>query len=246
MADPLRFEASNSAIGLFTRRPTNGEEIDFVRDFAERSLEFFSQEGEDLAYFFEPLIETSYPDLVVVSYDRNVFFNWNDRRSKVGFPELKLLQHLHQCSSLEETNAALTLGEGAGRIRRRFEILHDSGLAVKSGARWMPVHLDLTFGIRRIVAIEAKLGVSQRVIHQALTNRWFASEVWILSKSRKPSSEFLDCSTSFGIGLFLGDEHRVRKVVKPVILGLPSSYASWLFNEWIGRTLWSSRKEVNS
>jgi hypothetical protein len=90
---------------------------------------------------------------------------------------------------------------------------------------------------------EAKISDWRGVIDQANMNRWFASESCVLSPVSKPSEQVINNAKANGIGIYaMPFGMQAKTVQKPERLsGLPVSYASWLFNEWIGRQIFKER-----
>ena len=102
-----------------------------------------------------------------------------------------------------------------------------------------PSSIKKVYGIRKIKAIEAKISDWNNVFQQALMNRLFASESYVLTPVSKPSTPIFEHAKQNGIGIFsLPQGEKFKTKWKPKLTsGLPVSYASWLFNEWIGRRL---------
>ena len=77
------------------------------------------------------------------------------------------------------------------------------------------------------------------VFRQANVNRWFASESCVLSPVSNPSVRVITKAQKKGIGIYSMPSGLCAKIIqKPERSGgLPVSYASWMFNEWIGRQL---------
>jgi hypothetical protein len=97
------------------------------------------------------------------------------------------------------------------------------------------------FAVREIVAIEAKIREWSEAIAQARLNTWFASRSFVLVPSVPRRSQLLAEAESSAVGVFSRGPGMSPVVREANRFGLPRSYASWLFNEWVWR---SSRVEA--
>ena len=117
----------------------------------------------------------------------------------------------------------------------------DASMIKRTKQRWVPYRLSNNYGISSIKTIEAKISNWSSVFNQATLNLWFSSESSILSPVTKPSNKVISNAESKGIGIYsmpLRANSKISSIQKPLrTSGIPISYASWLFNEWIGRQL---------
>jgi hypothetical protein len=106
------------------------------------------------------------------------------------------------------------------------------GLVRRVRDRWRARTPRKLMAVRRIVAIEAKVGAWRPGLEQAFHNRWFASESYLLLPG-VPKSDALESELGqTGVGLLTPDRPMRRPAVRAEKAKLPGSYASWLFNEW--------------
>ena len=93
------------------------------------------------------------------------------------------------------------------------------------------------FGVKKLIAVEAKMNNWAEVFNQAWLNQWFASESYVLSPVMRPEEKNLIRSEMLGIGIYVSSHHGIKKIRPSSVNPMPSCYASLLFNEWIGRRL---------
>lgn len=91
------------------------------------------------------------------------------------------------------------------------------------------------FVVEQIVSIEAKLATTKRLMVQARNNAWFSSESYALLPVRRAASSTLERVAELGIGLLGHVDEHTRMFSRPAAQSVPSSYGSWLFNEWVWR-----------
>lgn len=246
MPDALSFSTSNESIGFKTRKRGNGPESELVEAFAERVALLYGSRKERVAIFYEPRLENGFPDIVICVYDPRHFEEWAPTRIQIQVQDLKVLHHLHLVGRLSADAASTQLGVRDGQMARTLENLHSAGLVRPYGKKWCPISLKRAFGIKRLVAVEAKMGDWTGVFRQACANRWFASETYALSPVQRPSAKVIQRSSQLGIGIYTCAASEVVEVRPSVRSLLPSCYASWLFNEWIGRGLNKSEPTESS
>jgi hypothetical protein len=88
------------------------------------------------------------------------------------------------------------------------------------------------FVARRIIAIEAKIRDWRRAIEQARANSWFASHSFILLPGERFTAHVAEDASAAGVGVLTFDGSTVSVQVRSAEHPLPTSYGSWLFNEW--------------
>lgn len=237
MADALSFSDTNTAIGLKMRKRCEGPESDLVEAFANLAPKRFWSRNNHIALFFEPLLETGFPDIVICIYDPRHFDEWTSTRPRLQVQDLKVLHHLHLSGPTGVAAASIQLGFDEQLMIQTLENLRDAGLVRPVGKTWRPISIKRAFGIKRLMAIEAKISDWSDVLRQSRTNRWFASETYALSPVQRPSAKVVQRSEQLGVGIYTCGKSEVIEVCPSIRSPLPSCYASWLFNEWIGRRL---------
>lgn len=235
----LRFDKSDSSISLCVRSAVTGPESDMLEEFVAQYTARLGRTEKHYALFFEPLVPTGYPDLVIVQYNPSVYEQWESQRLSLQILDLKLLHHLYYTRGATSEVTMRQLGLEVSQLLKSLERLMDSGLVERRSQRWVPSRIRETYGIKGIRAIEAKMADWKSVFGQAGMNRLFASESFVLSPVANPSPRIVERATAEGIGIIsLPAGKRAQMLRKPIrSSGLPVSYASWLFNEWIGRRL---------
>ena len=239
MANVLEFKKTNPEIGISVRRQIEGPETDFLNRFVEKYVGQFCRTKQHYALFHEPLLPTGYPDLVVVAYNPERYNSWTNERAQLGIIDLKVLHHLYFVKSATSSTMEKQLGFDSKFLFRSLERLMDASLISRTKQRWSPRPLKHAYGISNIKTIEAKISDWRNVFNQANMNRCFSSESCVLSPVLRPSLQVISRAKEKGIGMYsMTLNERVKIVQKPERSnGLPVSYASWLFNEWIGRQI---------
>lgn len=233
----IEFKNSNKNIGLHARTPINGPEQIFIDEFAFYLCDTFKNINGGIAVFYEPLLETGFPDIVFVQYNPNVYEKWNSIRSSLSSIDLKVLHHLVCKKGLNSDCLRKQLGIDSKTLITTIERLLDGGLIKRQNSQWKPHKLNKLFAVKRIIAVEAKIKNLKSALQQAEINRWFASESYVVSPIENPSESIINYSKTSGIGIYSFNEKSIRRITKSARFQLPCSYASWMFNEWIGRYL---------
>lgn len=233
----LQFQESGSCIGLSARKAKHGPEWDLVQRFTDHVIATYEPRASALGIFYEPSLDSGFPDMVIVEYDARVFEHWPHSRFSLRPIDLKVLQHIHHVKRANTESIKTLLGMKAGDLLKTLELLVDAGLITEYSHEWRPVSLDHVFGIKRLIAVEAKIKNLANALQQAVANKWFASETYIVSPVQEPTAKLLHQSEVFGIGIYSCNRYGVHLLRSSLQMPLPSCYASWLFNEWIGRYL---------
>ncbi|MBD3256766.1 MAG: hypothetical protein GF383_16855 [Candidatus Lokiarchaeota archaeon] len=122
------------------------------------------------------------------------------------------------------------------RLRHSIARLKAAGLVEYADTVWHLRPLQEVFAVRHIFAFEAKISSLSRALDQANRNTWFASESYVLTPVRHPTTRIVERARSLGIGLWLySDESSQAPFVQAKRRGIPQSYASWIFNERVWR-----------
>lgn len=199
------------------------------------------QKTSDIAVFLEPSLDSGYPDLVIAVYANDFLHRWNEQRFNVDDRSLKVLACLMDNGAQTVNALSEYSGFSEKQLIRSLEKLHDAGLAkMISGKKWRTENRSQFFGIKKLIAIEAKIDDSAQAIRQAFCNRRFASESYVLLASKAPAESTVDRCKELGIGLFSGKSH--RRILKAKNTAVSTNYITLKFNEWIGRSL---AKEVD-
>lgn len=238
---PVCFTMCDESIGYQTRKMTLGPEADLVKAFLKSGLEGkgYSFTSAQMAIFIEPKIDSGFPDIVLAEFKKGFFDAWKDARNELKSADLKLLSYLYSVDGANMRGIREAMRISALAVEKSIELLVDADLVNRDRVSrgWKPRPLSETFGISRLIAVEAKVCNNEEVLEQASRNRWFASESWALTPV-SPRQDFLSRARNAGIGMVAGTNRTsFRQYSKPRKYGLPSSYVSWQFNEWIGRKI---------
>lgn len=235
------FAACDARIGYQSRKVTLGPEYDLVKNFIHNGLDGngYSFRSDQLAIFIEPRIDSGFPDIVLAEFRAGFYDCWKEARNELTCNELKMLSLLYSLGAVDFNMLRSVMRISPVSAAESLELLYDAELIERDRGmrKWRPLPINKTFGIKRLIAVEAKICNSQDVLNQAALNRWFASESYALTPT-KPDTAFVERARRAGIGMVSATRQKTfRRCVKPRQLALPSGYASWQFNEWIGRRL---------
>jgi len=193
-------------------------------------------ESEKVVFFHEPKLPTGFPDLVAV-YPGKQGTNFNQIRSGLSIWHIKLLHFIYQVEGgyLQELSHSSLYP--LGKIRNLVDELYQAEMVYFRGKKVFPRAIRHIFTATRIVAIEAKINDWSKAIRQAIANRWFSSHSYILLPEKTRMAKVIDEARSFGIGIIVYDGKGTRTICRPNPQKLPTSYGSWLFNEWALRKI---------
>lgn len=237
MKQIVEFKDTDPQLGLLTRKSRKGPEQELVQNFTGHLLESFWKKNTKLAVFFEPQLDTGFPDIVLVEYSPNIFDAWTESRLALLPIDLKVLYHLYYLGGSDSESLETQLGINSKNLLISLERLLGSKLIKRSTRKWKPYNLKHTFAITKIIAVEAKIKDWKSAFQQAETNKWFSSESYIVSPVSRPTTRIIDTAGRLGVGIYTFDTNGMKEINKAVKGKLPSCYASWMFNEWIGRHL---------
>ena len=238
MSQVMIINNSRPNIGLYTRLATLGDEYELVGQFIEYYCNIFTRNNKktQLAVFVEPRIDSGFPDVVFASYLPSITDNWSDKREALDVFDLKLLSYL--CIAEESVGAKIisTLGFPEKQTLASLEKLMDAKLISYRGRSWRVRELRDVFSLTKLIAVEAKLNDINKVVEQTHLNTRFASHSYALTNSAHPQGATVKKFKRFGLGLY-GKDSQFRRLIEAKSFSLPSSYLSFQFNEWIGKSL---------
>lgn len=225
-------------IGLYTRPATLGDEYELVEQFIEYYCRTFIRNNKktQLAVFVEPHIDSGFPDVVFASYLPSITDNWSDIRETLDIYDLKLLSYLCTAENAIGAKIISTLGFPERQTLTSLEKLMDAKLVSYRDRCWRVRELRDVFSLTKLIAVEAKLNDINRVVEQTYLNTRFASHSYALTNSAHPQEGTVKTFKRFGLGLY-GKDSQFRRIVEAKQYTLPSSYLSFQFNEWIGKSL---------
>jgi hypothetical protein len=243
MTTPVFSYDSQLPTGLNFRKSRTGPELNLVNSFLEEVINNQDSSIANVAFFIEPKIDSGIPDIVMVEYDPSCYENWQDERFYVRPHDLKILHHLYSCTAASSPSIEASLGLDSKKLLRSLEVLLDAGLIERRSGLWQPVALTQAYGIRRLVAIEAKVKDWQGAFQQARLNQWFASETFVLLPFTDLPAKLVERSEAWGVGVlcYTGLQDGIKELCSSRKDPLPACYVSWVFNESLGRFLYTSR-----
>lgn len=222
-------------IGLIARTITKGNEYDMVYRYIKHIMEKYENlKDKHIAIFVEPLIDTGYPDIVIVEYyvSRNLLFNEN--RLKLSIQELKLLFHIQKNKNTSLLEIERLLGFPLDEVKKSVLKLESCDLVhvSKKGNYVRNIPINSYSRIKKIISIEAKLDKWSEAIKQAERNTRFATESYILMNKGCCSNSILSKCKELGIGIILVNG-AIQTKLKSEKRSFPVSFTSLVFNEWI-------------
>lgn len=233
-------------LGIRNRTITDGDEIELVKEYINyRKESFIPTDDKKLAIFLEAQVANAYPDIVFVEYNPKNYIDWNDTRNEIGKQEIKILYHIYMTGGLDFRDLVVQLGITWKETGICIERLYDSKLIKRENKRWMLVD-EKKITTHKIEAVEAKLNQWEQVLQQSIINRNFASESYALSIAKsKPKKEVLNKFKKFGIGVYIKEGNSFNTIKEAKRNPIPVSFNSILFNEWVGRILYSGEEKGN-
>ena len=227
-ADNIALYPALQQAGLFHRRSTDGDEKQLVDAFLADNLTP-PPAGQTRFVFVEPRLETGFPDVVLVYLDTEAAKDWTCQRAALGKLEICVLHHIATSGGEQLDRLQFLFPDGLARALKKLQA---AGLLRYTRERWRTATPRKLLAVRRIVAIEAKVGAWRPGLDQAFRNRWFASESYLLLPAAPNSPDLNIELRACGVGLLTTDTPLNRPLVRATKGKLPGSYASWLFNEW--------------
>jgi len=226
-----------AAIGLSTRAPQEGPERELVTSFLSRGIRQ-RHRGAYVTAFVEPRLETGFPDIVIAHWRPRAFAGWNNSRPPLGATDVRILHFLHGVRGADMETLCRMLDPRQARLADSLERLQLAQLVRLRGDVWVPRALSRTFGIRDLIAVEAKVRDWRRALEQASLNKWFASRSYVLMPISSVGDSVLRHAKDLGVGVIARcDDEEMKELLESPVDGVPRSYGSWLFNEWVGRSI---------
>lgn len=235
MSNILLINNTHNDIGLKSRITRIGPELDMVHEFIDTTSQNFKSKKNKLAIFIEPMVDTAYPDIVFAEYNPKVLDNWNDSRKNIKVTDMKIFENIRNMRGGNVSTIFKHTHFSYKEIIEAIERLYDAELIGRQKGKWVSKSLKEIYSIQRLKSVEAKIGQLSTVLKQADANRWFASESYALSPTKRPQKATIERFKHYGIGLCTLNDGKIIEFNKAEKQKLPTSYMSWMFNEWIGR-----------
>jgi len=222
---------SNFTVPRRTAQP--GPELTLLHEALNHGLPI-GNDGE-ATYFHEPRLPTGFPDLVAV-FSKQTSITLSPSRLRLDVCHLRLLYHIHSVGNTTVEALVHALMWKSHDLAERIDDLEESDLVYVRGKNIRPKTLNEVFAVSKIVALEAKISHWQKALAQAVANTWFASQSYILLPKGQGATKAAVAAQQFGIGVLVFDGLKTTRLVNPVKFEIPSSYGSWLINEWAIRS----------
>jgi len=237
MKNIILFHENMPAINFSARKTTQGPEIELVKNFLNKRISQLNKNKFSYAIFIEPQIDTSFPDIVIAEFDKTTFENWNNTRNSLNHSDLKIYHHILKSGSVTSIEIIKKLGVSDKKLKITLERLLASELVTKKEKKWMPADTKKSIGVKKLISVEAKIGDFSKALSQAQTNKWFASESYVLTDAKKISDQSKSLSKDAGVGIYSLSQNKINKLSNSNPQNYPACFGSLLFNEWIGRRL---------
>lgn len=228
-----------SSLGINSRPITEGEEFNMVKRFIDfKKASFKPTSTRNLAVFVETKISDAYPDVIFAEYNPCNYEHWNTSRNTLSTADLKLLHFIYSKRNVTSQRLVKELSIQYKTLLLSLEALLDAKLIVRKDGYWVIPNRSEIFGVKRIEAVEAKISKWDVVMQQAIINKAFASESFVLSKRKhEPNAEVVKRMSAFGIGIYLYDNEQFSCFAPAFRNRFPSNYNSIYLNECIGRII---------
>lgn len=181
--------------------------------------------------FREPELPTGYPDLVAVSTRRSRIKA--RRRLALAAPHFRVLHHLHLVGKRRREDLSRELLVPIKQLNTLLSDLKKGRMVVEVHDGFAAKPLNRIFATTRIVAVEAKVSEWRAAMTQAVANRWFASESYLLIPKNRNIRTVVQEARLNKVGLMIWDTNSCKIVVRAPKQRLPISFGSWILNEWV-------------
>jgi hypothetical protein len=215
------------------------QELFFLEKFIKSN--FFSNfiaTDDDFTLLQEPFTGFGYVDLVCIIWKKNSFNNWTIERNNLLIDDIKILHHLYRTKKYKSAlELRAELGFSLKKVLSSILRLFDAGLIFPgSDDKYKICKKSDIFHIKKIVSIEAKLQDWRSALNQTINNFYYSSESYTLFPENKISDRMIENYNQYDVGIISFDESScILKQSKKN--SIPSTFNSWLFNEYIGRKL---------
>ena len=204
-------------LGIINRKITLGEEYDLVTSFIEKAIDKQKKKNNNkgVAILVEPEIDFAFPDVVVADYDPNMYKNWTEKRNGLSKSDIRLLYYLINYNVSSATDLFKKIGLNSQKALTTLEKLYDCGLVLRKNGYWCATENANAFGVTNLRVIEAKIGKWDEVITQAVANKRFASESYVLTKLKnQPENRTIMKLTQNQLGLYLYKNEDIKTFLK--------------------------------
>lgn len=225
-------------INFWCRKRRSGPESEMVEAFIAQYQYIFSIDSYESTVFTEPCLDSGFPDILIVFWDKKALLNWSAARNKLTKNDVKLLHHI----AVSQNGYNLfflcqQLGYSEKEIKGSLGKLTKADLIYFKKGAYKAYELEDIFAVRRIISIEAKMQDWKNALFQAQMNELFSSHSYILLPTNKVNDQVVGCLKNGNSGLLSLDDSGVKLVREASKLSIPASFYSWVINENIGRSI---------
>jgi hypothetical protein len=222
-----------------SKQKLNGPESKLVEKFLS-SKEYFKEEGLEYTILKEAYTEIGIPDILILIWDKNAINKWDENRGKLNKSDMKIMHHISTKGKRGEIldNIIYQLGFSDKQTKQTIQKLLLSNLITeKENGRVCSKDINNNFFIRKIITVEAKMKNWKTAINQAELNRTFSSHSYVLLPNDKINDK-IKANFHSHIGLLGQDGEKTILKKRAKKDNLPTSYFSWVLNEYIGRQVY--------
>lgn len=216
------------------------KELEFLYRFKDSDFfsNYMSENNENYTFIEEPYTGFGYPDLVFLTWNKNIAELWTEERNKLSLIDIRVIQHLYNSNIRKSIHdISIDLGYSDRQLSSVFQRLNAAKIVTDKDDMWSLRELDDVFFLETIITVEAKLKNWRKALLQASNSEHFSSEVFTLYPEEIINENLISEYKDTSIGIISFD--RNYNIVKPANRrNLPITINGWLFNELIGRTLW--------
>lgn len=234
----LLFKDETNVPGLKMRSSTEGDELDLVNRFIDEFLKRHNRKSQkhDFAIFVEPLIDSGYPDIVIVKYKKTLMDSWVDARNKLCTNDMKILAFLMSYGGSDFGLISDRLGFSEPQVRKSVFALEHCRMVSIANEDVKPIRPMKFFGAIEITAYEAKVSDATTAIAQAVRNTRFANSSYVLLGSNSPAKSTIEACSKAGVGL-IGKESMSKPLLRQRsrMSHTRECYITLMFNEWVAR-----------
>ena len=211
------------------RKPTDGPEDEFLKSLLNCGLP--TDKRLSRVVFREPAMPTGFPDLVI-AYPGRGGLEFSPERGLLTHDHVRLLHHLYMTKgeTVRGISGSLLLSESV--VETLAADLVVAGVVHRRGQHVVTRAFRQLFALRRIVAIEGKIGNWKHALSQAVANTWFASHSYIVIPPTRSLSVVVAEAMRLGVGVWVFDGTSLEIAAESETHQIPTSYGSWLINEW--------------
>lgn len=217
-------------LGLRARTERVGPESVLVDEFLGE-VSFIHSDEQRVFILKEPQIGQSFPDVVVVVYETKNLVHWPEARRDLTTEDLRLIQLIHSNRGVTDSQLKLFLGKVPVKALER---LFAAQMIERRSERWQTLELSSIFALSSVMAFEAKMSPTSKVLEQALANKWFATNSAILVPTIGGRSRIAEAAKRHDLSVYTKQSGK-RLSIRPKRFNKPLSYGSWIINEWAWR-----------